>query len=230
MKLIMTTMSKTLISKKESYRQWFEFYKISLLSNDWSIQRQVEKTKDFYSSWGDVKNTKFDTWWKDHSHLFEEKTVQVLSKDSTINFGDHVVLQVPLNQSVSDLLNEIKTVLTIEHKKKVNHRKNKNSVKSQFHLTIGSEPKLKTIRQVLNVYRDVYLKNSSVKGVKLLSLVHDYYKSKPKNKMIPPSLNHSGLTSKSERDRVGKNLRRWISWGKQIQQNVLNGEFPGRYE
>jgi hypothetical protein len=229
-KLIMRIAGKTLLNRKESYRQWFEFYKISLISPELIIQKQVEKTKVFYAPWGDIKNIKFEVWWKDHRHLFEEETVQVLTKDSMINFDDHVVLQIPHNQSVSDLLNEIKTILATKRKQQVNHRKNKNIVTSQFRLTIGSEPKLKTTAQVLNVYRDVHLKNPSVKGKKLLALVHQYYESRQRRNQIPVSLNNFGSEKPTEIGRVLKNLRRWISWGKQIQQNVLNCEFPGKYD
>ena len=101
----MLTNNKTLINRRESYRLWFEFYKISLLSTDSKIVRLVEKSRRSYYKWGDVKNSTFDSWWKTHDKDFEEDSVQVLSKDSSINFDDFVILQVPVNQSVSDLMN-----------------------------------------------------------------------------------------------------------------------------
>ena len=224
----MLTNNKTLINRRESYRLWFEFYKISLLSTDSKIVRLVEKSRRSYYKWGDVKNSTFDSWWKTHDKDFEEDSVQVLSKDSSINFDDFVILQVPVNQSVSDLMKEIRPVFMSEHKKRIGSGKNKNRGTSTFQMTVGSEPKLKTIGHILTVYRDVYLKHQNVKGLKLLLLIHNYYKSRPKNKRIPSSLNFDS-TIDSEKQRVTRNLRRWIEWGKQIQINVLNGEFPGEY-
>ena len=67
-------------------------------------------------------------------------------------------------------------------------------------------------------------------GKKLLALVHQYYESRQRRNQIPVSLNNFGSEKPAEIGRVLKNLRRWISWGKQIQQNVLNCEFPGKYD
>mgnify|MGYP003704381533 CR=1 FL=1 len=46
--------------KKETIRIWFEFYKISLNSNDPVLKKNIEKSRLFYMKWGDVKNEKFN--------------------------------------------------------------------------------------------------------------------------------------------------------------------------
>ena len=58
---------------KENIRIWFEFYKLAL--NDPKLSKEIEKSKEYYSHWGDVKNSKFDKWWNDHKALFDEVTM-----------------------------------------------------------------------------------------------------------------------------------------------------------
>lgn len=94
----------------------------------------------------------------------------------------------------------------------------------KYQLTENSEPKLKTIRNILNIYRDVYLKNNRPKIPKLLNLVVDYYNSKKKME-LPDVLN----TKKNDIDNVLRNLGRWMKWAEQIMLNVSKGEFPGKY-
>jgi hypothetical protein len=67
-----------LLLRKESYRLWFEFYKLCCLSTEIRVIKNLEITKDFYKSWGDVRGVKFDDWWKTHQNLFTEPVVKVL--------------------------------------------------------------------------------------------------------------------------------------------------------
>ena len=100
----MTKIHKTIVLRKEFYRLWFEFYKMSLHSSDPKILRRLDSSLKIYYQWGDVKNTHFDDWWKKHEDLFEEESVRVLTKDDSIVFDNHIVLQIPVNQSVSDVV------------------------------------------------------------------------------------------------------------------------------
>jgi hypothetical protein len=45
-----------------------------------------------------VKNTHFDDWWKTHDHLFEEESIRLINKDDLIEFDNHIILQIPVNQ------------------------------------------------------------------------------------------------------------------------------------
>ena len=226
----MGSINKTLVLRKEFYRIWFEFYKISLNSTDPVVLKKLNHSlTTYYYHWGNVKNTHFDDWWKTHDNLFEEESILVLNINDSIEFENHIILQIPVNQSVSDLMKNIRTVLTCEHKLKNTRKKNKSITTSQFSMTEGSEPKLGVLKDVLNVYRDVYLKFPNLRGKEFYSKVKYYYENNFKKKTsLPPTL-IIGSNTRGESQRVNRNIRRWIQWGKKIQLNVLNGEFPGNY-
>ena len=225
----MKKIHKTIVLRKEFYRLWFEFYKMSLHSSDPKILKRLDSSLKIYYQWGDVKNSHFDDWWKKHEDLFEEESILVLNKDDSIEFDNHIVLQIPINQSVSDLLRNVRTVLNREHKLKNTRKKNKSISTSKFSLIEGSEPKLIVFKDVLYVYRDVYLKYPNLKGKNLREQVYSFYLSNFKKRTsIPPTI-FLGSNTKQESQRVNRNLRRWIDWGKKIQLNVLNGEFPGKH-
>jgi hypothetical protein len=225
----MTKIYKTIVLRKEFYRLWFEFYKMSLHSSDPKILRRLDSSLKIYYQWGDVKNSHFDDWWNKHEDLFEEESVRVLTKEDLIEFDSHIVLQIPVNQSVSDLLKNVRTVLNREHKLKNTRKKNKSISTSQFLLTDGSEPKLSVLKDVLYVYRDVYLKYPKLKGKNFREKVYEFYETNFKKRTSLPPTIYLGSTTKQESQRVNRNLRRWIDSGKKIQLNVLNGEFPGKY-
>jgi hypothetical protein len=225
----MTKIHKTIVTRKEFYRLWFEFYKMSLHSTDPKILRRLDSSLKIYYQWGDVKNSHFDDWWKKHEDLFEEESIRVLNKDDSIEFDNHIVLQIPVNQSVSDLIKDVRTVLNREHKLKNSRKKNKSIFTKKFSLAEGSEPKLIVLKDVLYVYRDVYLKYPNLKGKKFREQVYSFYHSNFKKRTSIPATIYLGSTTKQESQRVNRNLRRWIDWGKKIQLNVLNGEFPGEH-
>jgi hypothetical protein len=133
-----------------------------------------------------------------------------------------ILIEVPLNQSVTETLSQLKDILTKEQKS--SSKKKKTTLIGRYQLTEGSEPKLKTIRSVLNIYRDVYLKNNRPKIPKLLPMVISYYDSK-KKMTLPTTLD----TNQNDLDNVLRNLGRWMKWGETIMFNVSNSEFPGRY-
>ena len=196
-----------------------------------------EKTKIKYYAWGDVKNAKFDSWWKTHSYLFDDVSVRKIESINDRQISNSLLIEIPLNESTTVLLRKVKKVIDDELKKKPKKTliempnkevKSRKDLLTNFQMTIGAEPKLSIIREVLNVYRDVYLKNSHLKGRKMLDKVYKYYESKPKSNQIPYSLIISNSKVGDEK-RVLRNLNRWIQWGEKITINVLKGEFPGKY-
>lgn len=211
-----------LIIRKESYRLWFEFYKLCINSTEMKVYKNLQDSNQFYSVWGDVKNIKFDDWWLSHQELFSEPVVKVLDDLSQRQTQDSLIIEIPLNQSTSSIVDSLKRFITIHQKP--NYRKKKVRFTKSYQLTKGSEPKLKTIRSVLNIYRDVYLVNGKPKIPKLLPMVVNYYNGK-KRMEIPSSLDVDSNDLKN----VLRNLGRWMKWGETIMLNVSNGEFPGKY-
>jgi hypothetical protein len=217
----MNTTSNLLI-RKENYRLWFEFHKLCRLSNRKDVEINLKKLGNFYDSWGDVMNIKFDDWWKSHSRLFEQPVVKVVKSEDEMESPYGILIEVPLNQSITQTLSQLKDILTREQTSST--KKKKTNLIGRYQLTEGSEPKLKTIRSILNIYRDVYLKNNRPKIPKLLPMVIEYYKTK-KSMTLPTTLN----TNQNDLDNVLRNLGRWMKWGETIMLNVSNGEFPGKY-
>ena len=214
--------TSNLLIRKENYRLWFEFYKLCRLSNRGDVDVNLNKLGNFYDSWGDVRNIKFDDWWKTHSKLFEQPMVKVVKSEDEMESPYGILIEVPLNQSVTETLSQLKDILTKEQRS--SSKKKKTTLIGRYQLTEGSEPKLKTIRSVLNIYRDVHLKNNRPKIPKLLPMVVSFYGSK-KKMTLPTTLD----VSQNDLDNVLRNLGRWMKWGETIMLNVSNGEFPGSY-
>ena len=214
--------SSNLLIRKENYRLWFEFFKLCHLSLINDVQSNLRKSKHYYDSWGDVTDIKFDDWWKTHSRLFEQPLVKVVKSEDEMESPYGILIEVPLNQSVTETLSQLKDILTKEQKS--SSKKKKTTLIGRYQLTEGTELKLKTIRSVLNIYRDVYLKNNRPKIPKLLPMVVQYYEGKKKMN-LPTTLN----TNQNDLDNVLRNLGRWMKWGETIMLNVSNGEFPGKY-
>jgi hypothetical protein len=222
---------KILPLKKEFYRIWFEFYKISLTSTNPTILKNLKKSDDFYTSWGDVERTTFNDWWDSHRHLFEEQSVSIIEDVITRKYPDSLILEVPINQSTTVLLKKIRQLIDEEQTKRSRQPKKFRVITSQFVISDRSEPKLVVLKDVLNIYRDVYLKDTNLRGKKLLNEVYKYYKGRKRkdHQRLPKTIDDRGSTKEEDIKRITRNLRRWIQWGDTITLNGSKGEFPGKY-
>ena len=145
--------------------------------------------------------------------------------------SDHDRLsEIPLTQSPTILTRKVKEIIQKSHDSRAKKSRKAKSIPSAYYkLTDGSEPKFDAIREMLSIYRDVYLKNRSLRGDKLLEATHGYY-LKRKNKRyakVPMSFQHSGSNS----NKIGamRNLRRYIQKAEKVVLNVARGQFPGTY-
>ena len=222
---------KILPLKKEFYRIWFEFYKISLQSTNKEVLKNLKQSDEFYSSWGDVERTTFNDWWDSHKHLFEEQSVSILENSSLRKYSDSLILEVPINQSTTVLLKKIRGLIDEQQKIRNRQKKKYRVITSQFQMTDRTEPKLVILKDVLNVYRDVYLKDTSIRGKTLLKKVYGYYggRKRKDHQRLPKTIDDRGSSNENDIKRVTRNLRRWIQWGDTITVNVSRGEFPGKY-
>jgi hypothetical protein len=210
-------MKTNLLIKKDSYRIWFEFYKLALQNKSLSVN------KGRYDQWGtDVENLKFDEWWKSHSYLFVQPVVKIVKSEEEMDSPYGILIEVPMNKSVTETLSDIKDLL---HKQYKSNKKSKKVLIGKYQLTEDKEPKLKIIKEVLNVYKDVYLKMDNPKGQKFYDAVVHYYASRKKNTRIPSQLIDVNRGNSS----AVRTLGRWIQKAKRIESNVANGEFPGKY-
>ena len=185
-------------------------------------------SSNYYKSWGNAAGVIFDEWWRDHSYLFEQRSVRLVSSIDVVDLNT-IFIEVPLNESPTDLTKKVKKIIEEEHAKiRSDGWKNKTVLTTNFTITAGSEPKLDTIRDMLYVYRDVVLKGEGLKGKKLYDAVLAYYQSKPKRNQIPYSLIANSRAGSL--DNAMRNLRRWIQRAEKITLNVADGVFPGVYD
>jgi hypothetical protein len=225
------TQSK-LAARRESFRLWFEYLRLAKKSTDKKVVAALKRSTAFYEPWGDVASEKFDAWWRRAGHLFEERyVVRKLRLNEQPSDPNSLVLEIPLNQSPTKLTRLVKPIIeeAWAERNKDRSRKNKTVASASYHLTVGAEPKLRAIRDMLNVYGNVYLQNPHLKGRGLLEAIDAYYKKRKQKRFrrVPMALVLPGTNS--DISTPMRNLRRYITKAEGIVLNVANGEFPGKY-
>jgi hypothetical protein len=221
-----------LASRRENYRLWFEYLRLAKKSTDKKISDALKRSAAFYAPWGDVNSEKFDEWWKRAGHLFEERyVVRKLAPNDQPSNPTALVVEIPLNQSPTKLARIVKTIIeeAWAEQNRERKRKSKTIASANYRLTDGSEPKLVAIREMLTVYRDVYLKNPDLRGRELLKAIEAHYKNRKQKRFarVPMALALPG--SNSDISTPMRNLRRYITKAETIVLNVASGQFPGKY-
>lgn len=222
-----------LSARQSAYWLWYEYLLVALDSTDKKVRDALTIHKPFYAPWHAERREAFNAWWKTHGYLFEEKyTVRRLMAGETPSDPNALVIEVPLTQSPTVLTKKIKAIVqeAFDEAAKFN-RKSKKVPTAHYTLTVGSEPKLDAVREMLTVYRDVYLKNRGLRGERLLLAIHAHY-LKRRNKRyakVPVALLYDPTDAESKA-RALRTMRRYISKAEAIVLNVARGQFPGRYE
>ncbi len=142
---------KKMANRMEAYRLWFEYYKVALLLRDANnskldaqVKGKIDKLKGaflvrptFYNSWEVTPATKFDPWWKSHSHLFEEQYIVRRLKDGEVKKDpDSIIVEIPLNKSVTELTQTVKSIIEDAHAVKRNiSKKNKTQSNALYQLS-----------------------------------------------------------------------------------------------
>jgi hypothetical protein len=223
-------MKTALPHRREAYRLWFEYLRVARTSSLASVQAALRQSSLFYAPWGDVTNVTFNTWWKEKGQLFEDKfVVRKLTSGEQPSDPNALIIEIPLSRSPTVLIKNVKAL--IQDAVAVRAQASKKSKKvptSAYRLTEGAEPKLLAVREMLTVYRDVYLKNPNLRGYPLLKKIHAFYQGR-KNKRwakVPMPLlpDPYGDTVRAQR-----NMRRYIDKAERVMLNVANGQFPGEY-
>ena len=138
-----------------------------------------------------------------------------------------LIVEIPLTQSQSVLTKRVADIMREEFAKKPSQTKSRRESTAQFGLTKGAEPKLDAVREMLTVYRDVYLKHPKARGKALLHEMRTLYLNRKQKRFakIPEQLDD---TKGKLEDRM-RNLRRYITKAERVMLNVANGQFPGKY-
>ena len=91
----------------QPYRVWFDYLKTCLL--DEKLNKKIDK--EYYKSWNlsEIKNSKFDKWFKTHSSLFTSKgTIKIVSKVSN---PQAITIEIPTNFKIKEIQREIPKLL-----------------------------------------------------------------------------------------------------------------------
>ena len=142
------------MSPMQGFRLWFEFYKLVL--DDPAFAVEVERTREFYEPWGDVRGQTFDRWWAGHSHLFEETRVREVSRIGKET--DALYLAVPLQQPLAQTMRQVKAIIEARQDERakavgIEGRRTKAVGMGPYRLTPGVEFRHTTVKDVLLVYR-----------------------------------------------------------------------------
>ena len=140
-----------------------------------------------------------------------------------------LVIEIPLTQSSTEIMKAVRYVVRDAlSKRSPAYRKDTRVPSALYRPTAGAEPKLLAVREMLTVYRDVYLKNPRIHGEKLLREAHLFYlgrKNKRWAKIPTPLMTDFSI----DKIRAMRNLLRYIQKAERIMLNVAQGELPGKY-
>ncbi len=120
---------KLSFGERQPFRIWFDYLKICL--NDESLSKKIDRK--FYKDWHltSVKTQKFDTWYKTHEHLFTD-TSTTMKISSGTKSSNSILLEVPLNYSITKVQREVGKVL----ENKLNKRLSKFAITSNRPLVL----------------------------------------------------------------------------------------------
>ncbi len=91
----------------QPYRVWFDYLKTCLL--DENLTKNIDR--EYYKSWNlsEIKNSKFDKWFKTHSSLFTSKgTIKIVNR---ITNPQAITLEIPTNFKIKEIQREIPKLL-----------------------------------------------------------------------------------------------------------------------
>lgn len=211
---------------KENIRIWFEFYKLAF--NDKSLKSELEKSQDYYSDWGNVKNISFDKWWKENKTLFDEVTIReikIIDNDPSAIF-----LKVPLALPLTDLLKRFKKVVELKQEAlRKTYTKAKAVPVSKYTFTPGTEFRASKNNDVLMIYRDVYLKNGrpAINNAFLLK-VKSFYEGRRSRKFNKLPVIFASFDPTDSNETIIRNCRRYIKDAERLMLAAARGDFPGR--
>ena len=215
-------------SRRQHIRLWFEFYKLCL--DDPDLQENINKSADYYAQWGDVRDTKFDDWWKEKSHLFGATRVEVIKK--VRNHPNNLHVSIPLNQSVTLSIQQIKEIIDTEQRNRLmdlgidpNSKKSVAVGLGKYELTSGVEIRGRTLNEILVIYQIWTSLGKPAINIHLIKEIRAQLINRPKSKWVPFVMIDEDPIDPSN---IIRQVRRLIQKGNQVAQSVSRGEFPGR--
>ena len=234
---------KLSFGERQPYRIWFDYLKTCL--NDELLSNKVDRK--FYKDWhlnlisskytpkrrrkvnGKLKIVKidypFDKWIEKHEHLFTDTSTTMRISSGTKSTKS-ILLEIPLNYSITKVQREVGKVL----ENKLNKRLSKFSITSNRALIL---PPLDYFLYAYKTKRD-NPKNLTLEDI--WGKVNEHIKkrqSKIKKQVAKRKLRGRFLMGESPYDKNARNkaiiINRNIKKAKRILDNVCKGVFPGNY-
>ena len=209
---------KLSFGERQPYRIWFDYLKTCL--NDESLSKKVDKV--FYKDWNltSVKTQKFDKWYKTHEHLFTDITTTMKISSGTKS-SNSILLEVPLNYSITKVQREVGKVL----ENKLNKRLSKFSITSNRALI------LPPLDYFLYAWKLRY-SNKNIKLAELWTKVQEHIQKRQgkvsklvKNKKLRSRALQSGDSNERKAILISRNINK----AQKILENVCKGIFTGNY-
>ena len=206
----------------QPYRVWFDYLKTCLL--DENLTKNIDR--EYYKSWNlsEIKNSKFDKWFKTHSSLFTSKgTIKIVNK---ITNPQAITLEIPTNFKIKEIQREIPKLL----KDKVN--------KSTSRCVLTHQRKnIKTIALDSFLIAWKFRQNNKDKKLEEIWELTNYEIDRRQNKI--KTLLQKGKLRRRKLQGVGSGIKafknksviisRNILKASKILNNVCKGRFPGEY-
>ena len=209
---------KLSFGERQPYRIWFDYLKTCL--NDESLSKKVDRV--FYKDWNltSVKTQKFDKWYKTHEHLFTDITTTMKISSGTKS-SNSILLEVPLNYSITKVQREVGKVL----ENKLNKRLSKFSITSNRALI------LPPLDYFLYAWKLRY-SNKNIKLAELWTKVQEHIQKRQgkvsklvKNKKLRSRALQSGDSNERKAILISRNINK----AQKILENVCKGIFTGNY-
>ena len=205
---------KLSFGERQPFRIWFDYLKICL--NDESLSKKVDR--NFYKDWhlSSVKTQKFDKWYKTHEHLFTD-TSTTMKISSGTKSSNSILLEVPLNYSITKVQREVGKVL----ENKLNKRLSKFTITSNRPLVLPP----------LDYFLYAWKLKHSDKKLKLEEIwkkVNERIKQRQErvSKLVGKGkLRKRALASGNKAIIISRNINK----AQKILENVCKGIFTGNY-
>ena len=209
---------KLSFGEKQPYRIWFDYLKTCL--NDESLSQKVDRK--FYKDWNltSVKTQKFDTWLKTHEHLFTDTSTTMKISNGTKS-SNSILLEVPLNYSITKVQREVGKVL----ENKLNKRLSKFTITSNRALIL---PPLDYFLYAWKLRHS----NKEIKLAELWTKVQEHIQKRQGkvSKLVKNrKLRSRALQSGDSNERKAILISRNINKAQKILENVCKGIFTGNY-
>lgn len=224
------------IPLKTKVKYWVYFLRLCHKINDPVIQENLKKSKSLYKRWGNYQTGSYETWWKEHAHLFSSNdSIEIFDGKNPLE-KDSLYLKIPLRLSPTSVSRWVQRIYKEEHDKRiVKDGKVKKVYGGVFQLST-TDFQTSQFDYYHRFTKDVYifLMNQGITKTKeYIKRSEEVFqqqrkvssKSKDKIDRKIPFKESSNLY-----ENLSRLTRRYKIYSRNLLMNVSQGIFPGEYE